>query len=354
VQESCISTALVPAYLQYDSNRWIHGRSGQMLRTALSLSLVTGQPFVIEKIRAKRDKPGLLRQHLTAVLAASEIGGAKVDGATLGSKTLTFAPGKIRPGAYHFAVGTAGSGTLVFQTILPALMTASGPSSLVIEGGTHNTQAPPFDFLAKTFLPVLRTLGPKVNVKLERYGFSPAGGGRFTAEIEPCRELAQAQFLERGEITHRRAVAVVANLARQIAQREVEIVGHFLGWNSEWHEVIETRDSPGPGNVVLIEIGSGSITEVFSGFGRLGASAEKVASEAAGAARSYLASGALADEHLADQLLLPLALAGGGSFTATKVSLHARTNMEVISLFLPVTFRERQIDRRVEIEIMGG
>jgi RNA 3'-terminal phosphate cyclase (ATP) len=209
---------------------------------------------------------------------------------------------------------------------------------MVIEGGTHNTQAPPFDFLAKTFLPVLRTLRPKVNVKLGRYGFYPAGGGRFTAEIEPCPQLAQAQFMERGEITHRRAVAVVANLARHIAQREVETVGHFLGWDSECYEVVETRDSPSPGNVVLIETGSDLITIVFSGLGRLGASAEKVASEAAGAARSYLASGAFADEHLADQLLLPLALAGGGSFTATKVRLHARTNMEVISLFLPVTF----------------
>ena len=322
-----------------------------MLRTALSLSLVTGKSFVIEKIRAKRDKPGLLRQHLTAVLAAAEIGGAKLDGATLGSKTLTFAPGKIRSGEYRFAVGTAGSGTLVFQTILPALITASGPSRLVIEGGTHNTHAPPFDFLAKTFLPLLRGLGPRVNVKLERYGFYPAGGGRFTAEIEPCPELRQVHFLERGEITHRRAVAVVANLARHIAQREVETVGNFLGWDSECYGVIETSDSPGPGNVVLIEIGSDSITEVFSGFGRLGASAEKVASEAVGAARSYLASGAFADEHLADQLLLPLALAGGGSFTTTKISLHARTNMEVIALFLPIIFVEVEKDRCVEIVV---
>jgi RNA 3'-terminal phosphate cyclase (ATP) len=324
---------------------------GQMLRTALSLSLVTGQPFVIEKIRAQRDKPGLLRQHLTAVLAASEISGARVDGATLGSKTLTFAPGKNRPGKYHFAVGTAGSATLVFQTILPALMTASGPSRLVIEGGTHNTQAPPYDFLAKTFLPLLQRLGPRIDVKLERYGFYPAGGGRFTAEIEPCLKLASAQFMDRGEITHRRVVAVVANLARHIAQREVDAVGHSLGWNSECYEVFETRDSPGPGNVVLIEIGSDSITEVFSGFGRLGASAEKVAAEAAEAARSYLASAAFAGEHLADQLLLPLALAGGGSFTATELSLHSRTNMEVISLFLPVTFVERGKEPFVEIKV---
>ncbi len=322
-----------------------------MLRTALSLSLVTGQPFVIEKIRAKREKPGLLRQHLTAVLAASEIGTAKVEGATLGSRTLTFTPGIVRNGEYRFAVGTAGSSTLVFQTILPALMTSSGSSRLVIEGGTHNTQAPPFDFLAKTFLPVLRRLGPKVTVRLERYGFYPAGGGRFIAEIEPCAKLSPVSLIERGEIKHRRAKAIVASLARHIAQREIETLAHSLGWSNEGLEIIETKDSAGPGNVVLIELGSDSITEVCSGFGRLGASAEKVASEAAGSARAYLASHAFAGEHLADQLLLPFALAGGGSFTATKLSQHSRTNIEVISLFIPVLFRVEEKDRCIQIEV---
>jgi RNA 3'-terminal phosphate cyclase (ATP) len=324
---------------------------GQMLRTALSLSLVTQQPFRIENIRAMREKPGLLRQHLTAVMAATEIGSAKVDGAMMGSKTLTFTPGKIRAGEYRFAVGTAGSSTLVFQTILPALMTASGSSRLVIEGGTHNTHAPPFDFLAKTFVPVLSRLGPKVSVKLERYGFYPAGGGRFSAEIEPCAKLSPISMVDRGEIKHRRATAIVANLARQIAQREIETLTHSLGWENDKCEIMETKDSAGPGNVVLIELGSDSITTVFSGFGRLGASAEKVATEAAGAARSYLASNAFADEHLADQFLLPLALAGDGSLTATKLSQHCRTNMEVIALFVPVVFAVEEKDRCVQIEV---
>ena len=322
-----------------------------MLRTALSLSLVTHQPFRIENIRAKREKPGLLRQHLTAVMAATEIGSAKVEGATLGSKTLTFIPGKVRAGEYRFAVGTAGSSTLVFQTILPALMTTDGSSRLVIEGGTHNTQAPPFEFLAKTFLPVLSRLGPEVFVKLERYGFYPAGGGRFVAEIEPCPKLAPFSMIDRGEIKRRRATAIVANLARHIAQREIETLEHSLGWGGESCEIIETKDSAGPGNVVLVELGSDSITEVFSGFGRLGASAEKVASEAAGAARSYLASDAFADEHLADQLLLPLALAGQGSFTATKLSQHCRTNMDVIALFVPAVFAVEEEERRIRIEV---
>jgi RNA 3'-terminal phosphate cyclase (ATP) len=324
---------------------------GQMLRTALSLSLVTGQAFCIENIRAKREKPGLLRQHLTAVLAACEIGDAKAEGAALGSKTLEFSPGRIRAGEYRFAVGTAGSATLVLQTILPALMTASVPSRLVLEGGTHNTQAPPFDFLQKTFLPLLEKMGPKVTVRLERYGFYPAGGGKITVDIEPCAKLQPLRLKERGEITRRRAVAIVANLARQIAQREIDAVGQHLGWTRESLEILETNNSAGPGNVVLIEIGSENIAEVFTGFGRLGASAEKVAAEAAGEAREYLASRAVASEHLTDQLLLPMALAGAGSFTATKLSQHARTNLEVIAQFLPCKFATEKDEGLVEVTL---
>lgn len=324
---------------------------GQMLRTALSLALVTGQAFRIENIRAKREKPGLLRQHSTAVLAATEIGSAQAEGAALGSKTLTFSPGKIRTGDFKFAVGTAGSATLVLQTVLPALMTSNGTSRLTIEGGTHNTQAPPFDFLLKTFLPVLEKMGPEVTARLERYGFYPAGGGKITVNIEPCAKLLPLQLKERGEITQRRVVAIVANLGRQIAQREVDTVGHFLGWPKESMEILETNNSAGPGNVVLIEAGSEGVMEVFTGFGRLGASAEKVASEAAGAARAYLASRAAADEHLTDQLLLPMALAGAGCFTATKLSQHARTNMEVIAEFLPVKFSTTKHEEFVEVSL---
>ena len=315
---------------------------GQMLRTALSLSLVTGQPFRIENIRAKRERPGLLRQHLTAVQAAIEVGNANAEGAALGSKVLAFSPGKVRPGNYRFAVGTAGSAMLVFQTVLPALMTASDSSRLTLEGGTHNTKAPPFDFLQRTFLPLLGRLGPKINIGLERYGFYPAGGGRFTAEITPSAAIASTQLTNRGEITHRRGVAIVANLPRHIAQREIDTLGHMLGWGSECFEIVETKNSPGPGTIVMIEIGSASVTEIFTAFGRVGATAEHVASEAAGDARSYLSNEAVAGEYLTDQLLLPLALARGGSFTATKLSLHAQTNMEVIAHFLPVTFSTKK------------
>jgi RNA 3'-terminal phosphate cyclase (ATP) len=324
---------------------------GQMLRSALSLSLATGKAFRIENIRAKRERAGLLRQHLTAVLAASEIGSAQVEGATLGSKTLTFTPGSVRSGTYHFAVGTAGSGTLVLQTILPALMTASGRSEVTIEGGTHNMQAPPLDFMQKAFLPVVNRLGSKIEIRFERYGFYPAGGGRFTATIEPCKRLSTIELLERGVIERRSAVAIVANLPRSIAQREIDTIMKLLNWDAESTQIVETRNSVGPGNIVLIELAGGTVAEVFCGFGRIGASAESVASEAADAARSYLVSGAVAGEHLADQLLLPFALAGGGVFTAEKLNLHSRTNIEIIRCFLPIDFVTTEVGGHTRVEV---
>lgn len=201
---------------------------GQILRTSLSLSLVTGKPFRIDRIRAGRSKPGLLRQHLTSVRAAAEVGEATVEGDVLGSTAVTFSPGKVRGGDYKFVVGTAGSGTLVFQTVLPALMVAAGPSKLIIEGGTHNIAAPPFDFLERTFVPILARMGPRVRLKLERYGFYPAGGGRFSAEIDPCASLQPLEIGERGEVTSRRITALVANLPGTIGVREIEAATSVL------------------------------------------------------------------------------------------------------------------------------
>jgi len=229
---------------------------GQILRTSLSLSLVTGKAFRIDQIRAGREKPGLLRQHLTAVLAAAEVSGAEVEGASLGSTSLTFSPGKVRAGEYRFAVGTAGSGTLVFQTVLPALMLASGPSRVAIEGGTHNQAAPPYDFLARTFVPLVERMGPKIQLQFERYGFYPAGGGRFCADIQPVTALVPRHVGARGEITSRRVIAVVANLPRHIAQREVETAAGMLTWAAETHVIQETRESAGPGNAIMVEIQS--------------------------------------------------------------------------------------------------
>ncbi|HWW75660.1 MAG TPA: RNA 3'-terminal phosphate cyclase, partial [Pyrinomonadaceae bacterium] len=156
---------------------------GQIIRTSLALSLITGKPFRVYNVRARRDKPGLQRQHLTAVTAAAAIGTAKADGAHVGSKEFTFEPGAIQPGEYKFTIGTAGSTMLVLQAILPPLMLADAPSLLLFEGGTHNVKAPPFEFIRKSFLPLVNRTGPTVTVELQRYGFYPPGGGRFNVYI---------------------------------------------------------------------------------------------------------------------------------------------------------------------------
>jgi RNA 3'-terminal phosphate cyclase (ATP) len=306
---------------------------GQILRTALALSLVTGTPFRLEKIRAGRPKPGLLRQHLTAVTAAIEIGSATADGAALGSQELAFRPGPVRPGVYRFAVGTAGSAGLVLQTVLPPLLTATGPSTLVVEGGTHNPHAPPFDFLALAFLPLLARMGAGVRAVLDRPGFYPAGGGQLTVEVTPTPALVPLTLLERGASRRRRARAVVANLPAGIAHRELRVVRDKLGFRPEELEAVTlgARDGArGPGNVVLIELEGEHGTEVFTGFGEVNVPAEAVADHAVQEARQYLAAQVPVGPHLADQLLVPLALAGGGAFRTVPLTRHSTTNMAVI------------------------
>ncbi|MHC5038992.1 MAG: RNA 3'-terminal phosphate cyclase [Planctomycetota bacterium] len=328
---------------------------GQILRTSLALSLWTGQPFRIENIRAHRKKPGLLRQHLTAVRAASQIGRAQTEGTSLGSLQLTFAPGPPRPGSYRFAVGTAGSATLVLQTVLPALLTAPEPSSLLLEGGTHNPFAPSFDFLAKTFLPLIERMGVKVTAELERPGFFPAGGGRFRVSIEPVPELRPIRLLERGSIREVRARAQVARLPRHIAEREVRRVQTGLELDAGSVSIEELPAPFGPGNVLLIEIESDALTEVVTGFGKRGVKAEIVAKKAIKEARRYLDAGVPVGEHLADQILLPLALAGGGSFRTLPLSSHAQTNIGVLKRFLHVEVSAiPRGDTAWEVDVKGG
>jgi RNA 3'-terminal phosphate cyclase (ATP) len=320
-----------------------HGEGGgQILRTALALSMVTGRPFAIRGIRANRAKPGLMRQHLTAVRAAQEVCAAEVRGDTLGATELEFRPGPVRPGTYTFAIGTAGSTTLVLQTVLPALLRCDGPSSLVIEGGTHNIHAPSVHFLQRAFLPLLERMGAGVRVELERHGFYPAGGGRIRVEITPHAALAPLALTERGEITARRAVATVAGLSGEIAKRELGVIRTMLGWDENLCTIEQLGDHAGPGNIVTVEIESEHVTEVFTGFGERGVSAERVATRVAEDVRAYLAAGVPVWSHLADQLLLPLALAGVGEFRTGSATLHTTTNAETIRRFLdvPITLRE--------------
>src|SRR5215210_615466 len=200
---------------------------GQILRSSLALSMVTGTAVRIRNVRARRSKPGLMRQHLVAVQAAARIGGAQVTGAEIGSSMLTFIPGEVKPGEHVLSVGSAGSTTLVLQTVLPALLCAAEPSLLVLEGGTHNPLAPPFEFLDRAYLPLLNRMGPRVQAELERPGFYPAGGGRIVVSIEPAARLSGFELLERGEVRQRTATAIVSRLPRHIAERELQEVARL-------------------------------------------------------------------------------------------------------------------------------
>jgi RNA 3'-terminal phosphate cyclase (ATP) len=325
---------------------------GQIVRTSLALSLVTGQPFQIENIRANRDKPGLRRQHLTAVKAAAQIGRAHTEAAAVGARGFRFAPNRVEPGDYTFAIGTAGSTTLVLQTVLPPLMIAGAPSRLTLEGGTHNFKAPPYEFIAETFVPLINRMGPRIECRLERYGFYPPGGGRFEATIEPSRRLQSLTLMDRGEIRSQQARALVVKLPTNIAEREIKVVREKLGWSKDRCRVEESSNAVSPGNVLTLRIVSEQLTEVVTGIGRRGVPAEAVAGMAAEEAKQYLESGAAVGEHLADQLLLPLAIAGGGSFVTGPLSLHATTNMDVIRRFLSVDFAVQPLnDRQLEVTL---
>ncbi|MFN3985494.1 MAG: RNA 3'-terminal phosphate cyclase [Rhodocyclaceae bacterium] len=312
-----------------------HGEGGgQVLRSALTLSMITGTPFRIQRIRARRSKPGLLRQHLTAVQAAQAICGARVADAVAGSHNLSFEPGPIRGGSHRFAIGTAGSCTLVLQTVVPALWFADGPSEIEVSGGTHNPSAPPADFLMRAWAPLMARMGAPVQLELVRHGFYPAGGGTVCARVAPVAAWSRLDLSERGEGRGLFAEARVAGIPGAVAAREIErLRGHFDDLEGKVRE-LPARE--GPGNVVLLDVVHEHVTEVFCAFGERGLPAEAVADRAAKGARHYLHSGASVGPYLADQLLLPMALAGGGRFTTPEASAHLRTNAEVISRFLPV------------------
>ncbi|MFK7984856.1 MAG: RNA 3'-terminal phosphate cyclase [Sandaracinaceae bacterium] len=313
---------------------------GQILRSSLALSLVTGRPFVIEHIRAGRKKPGLLRQHLTAVNAATVIGAAVVEGAALGSSRVAFAPQGIHPGAHRFAVGSAGSACLVLQSVLPALLAADGPSEVRLEGGTHNPSSPPFDFLAKSYLPLVSRMGPAVSLELERAGFFPRGGGRMIARVTPGG-LGALELERPGARRRARVTAIVADLPARIGRREVDVVGEALGI-ADRH--VEQRPREGPGNALFVELEHEALTLMFTAFGRKGVPAERVAANLASEVQRWQDADVAVDEHLADQLLLPMALGEGGRFTTLEPTPHTTTHADVIAQFL---------ERRVSFEALG-
>lgn len=309
---------------------------GQVLRTSLSLAMVTGKAFTIENIRAGRAKPGLMRQHLTCVKAAADICGGEAEGAELKSSSLTFTPGDVKPGTYDFAIGTAGATTLVAQTVLPALMMADAPSNVTFEGGTHNMQCPSYEFIEQVFLPHVHAMGVDVHTRLHRRGYYPAGGGQWVMEIGPAGNLKPIEIMDRGDFKNVSAEAVVSQLPPSVGKRELKVIEGHLDLTENQMSLEQDTNAIGPGNVVQIRMQYDHVTELVIGHGKLGVSAESIGKNTVRAAKRFMKGKAAVGPHLADQLLLPMALAGGGRFTCLRPSLHTMTNVETIKAFLPV------------------
>jgi RNA 3'-terminal phosphate cyclase (ATP) len=303
---------------------------GQVLRSSLSLAMLSGRSLRLRNIRAGRSKPGLMRQHLTCVLAAARVCAARVEGAEIGSTQLEFEPGPIQAGHYAFAIGSAGSTALVLQTLLPALLVAGGPSRVRIEGGTHVPMAPCADFIARAYLPVLRSLGAQVEFRLLRHGFVPAGGGAIEVEIQP-QPLRPLQLDRRGDLLALEAEAMVSQLPQRIVERELDTLQRLLPQARLKRR--EPGPGDGPGNALLLHAQFEGASELITVLGRVGLSSESVAKQAAGAFKRHLAHGAPVGEHLADQLLLPMLIAGGGHFVTGRPSSHLQTNIETLRAF---------------------
>lgn len=333
---------------------------GQVLRTSLALAMVTGRPLKIRRIRAGRSKPGLMRQHLVCVQAAVEVCGGSAVGAELGSQDLEFMPGPVRAGEYVFRVGTAGSCTLVLQTVLPALMLATGPSTVTLSGGTHNPLAPPFHFLERSFAALVRKLGVGLELELQRMGFFPAGGGEFRARVQPAAKLLPFDVTARGALVEEYAECLAPALPGRVAARELHAVGEALGWTREQLRLPVVRQNEGPGNALMLTLRHEHVTEVVTAFGEKGVSAERVADLALREVRAYRAGEGALGPHLADQWMLPLALAvlqsgRPASFTCTELTGHGSTNMETIAAFLPVRFETETVDSACKVTVtLGG
>jgi RNA 3'-terminal phosphate cyclase (ATP) len=320
---------------------------GQILRTSLALSLLTGRPFHLANVRAGRDKPGLQPQHLMSVRAAGTIGRAQTRGASRGSTDLVFEPGVVTPGSYRFDVGTAGAVGLVLHTIyLPLALAAQDPSEVTLIGGTHVRTAPCFHFLDTTWRNYLAACGLDVSLKMLRAGFYPRGGGEVRAFLQPCASLRALTLREHGPLSAT-GFSAVAGLPESIAERQARRARFRL----EQHDIevdLETQTwQGGPGTVIGIELNTTPAPTFFFAIGQRGKPAERVADEAADATLAYLAASPnLVDAHSADQLVLPLALAQGPSeYHVAEVTRHLTTNIDVIRHFL---------DRKIECEGAEG
>jgi len=313
-----------------------------MLRTALSLSSLTGASFRIFNVRAGREQPGLKHQHVLGAKAVAAITGAKLEGAEPGSMTVEYLPGRPKPGRYSFSVGTAGSVGLIFQTVLLPLFLSGGPSKLSIRGGTHVPWCPVPDYLAEVFLPAIRPMGFRAEIDSPARGYYPGGGGSIEAAIQTAQTpLAPLNIAGRGRLKDIRITSAVSNLPISIAYRQLNSsIERLSGFSAQIHAESIEAPSPGRGTYLFILAEFENIRAGFTAHGARGKRAEAVGIEAAGEFLSYASKNGALDKHLSDQVLLYAALAKGESvFSTVEITRHVLTNIHVIEKFLPVRFQ---------------
>lgn len=330
---------------------------GQVLRSALSLALITGRGVRLEHIRARRDNPGLGFQHAMAVQAAARVSGARVEGDRIGSQTLAFLPGPVVPGDYHFDIGTAGATSLVLQTVLPPLAMADGASRVTVTGGTHVPHSPCFHYLDWHWRVMLGRIGMPFELHMPMAGFYPPGGGEIQAGIPGSARPRGLDLTDRGRLLSIQGLSAVANLPEEIAERQRgRALRRLQTLNSDVDIAIEHLPARSPGTVLALLARFERGQACFFALGERGKRAERVADEAVDDLLGFLATGAAVDRWLADQLLLPLALADAASTLRTsEVTLHLLTQARVIQAFLPVEIRiEGELGQPGTVYLMPG
>lgn len=311
---------------------------GQILRSALALSILTGRPFKLINIRANRPKPGLQPQHLMCVRAAGAICGATYKGASVGSSVLYFEPGEARSGEYRFNIGTAGATALVLHTVyLPLALRGAGTSVVTVTGGTHNTHAPCHHFNETTWGAYLKRLGIEIDQEMLRPGFYPRGGGEIRAVIHPCSRVNGLDLTSCPDLTTAGGFSAVANLPDSIARRQAKRLSSRLKQEGvESYVPLELWEgSLGPGSAVAVVFRQAPVPTLFFGLGERGKPAETVADEAADEALWYRDRKAPVDPHSADQILLPLVFSPSASeYRTTNVTRHLTTNIATVQKFV--------------------
>ena len=330
---------------------------GQVLRTSLALSLITGKSFRMDHIRARRPKPGMMPQHLKAVEAAAAVGRAHTEGASWGSQRLIFEPSGIWPGEFSFEIGTAGATALVLQTVLIPLSFAGAGSRITLTGGTHVPWSPCFHYLDLHWVRYMSRIGFDIRLEMELAGFYPQGCGKVHATVQPTRQLSPLCVTERGDFRRIRGISAVANLDSSVAERQRRRALSRLAEQS-LDATIETVRMPSRfrGTMLLLIAEFESSQCCFYGLGALGKPAERVADEAVDGMLAFLATDGAIDQYLADQLVLPLSLTAGISELHTsEVTTHLVTNAEIVRLFLPVQIEiAGEIGRPGSIRIESG